>query len=368
MKVMLVGIGAAGNKAVFTAIEKKVVNVEDTIIINSTSKDFPKEYKGKTVVLSPQDTGCGKERKIAKEYALSAIKAGKLNVELSDYTTIIIITSVEGGTGSGASTVIAKFFQQVHRKNVHIVAFSGFEEDLRGLGNTLEFFQELEPSMIVENIRNSAFMKEAGENKFKAEELANIECANRIAMIQGKGMTNSSQNIDDTDISKVTNTAGYMTVEKMYIPTPLADKEDFNKICKSMIYTSKSTKSKNAKCLRIGIILNIDPASEDAIDSKYTELCKTYGKPVEIFTQKQWDQDKEYIAFIVSGMDLPIDEMKAMYNRYKAESEIVSKRGADNFFAEMKNLALDGNNKFDMIKPVQAGSSIDDFMSQFATK
>ena len=37
MKTLLIGIGAAGNKAVMTAINMGVVEVEDTIIINSTT-------------------------------------------------------------------------------------------------------------------------------------------------------------------------------------------------------------------------------------------------------------------------------------------------------------------------------------------
>ena len=49
MRVLLIGIGAAGNKAVVQAINDKVVSEEDSIIINSTDKDFPKEFNGKKV-------------------------------------------------------------------------------------------------------------------------------------------------------------------------------------------------------------------------------------------------------------------------------------------------------------------------------
>lgn len=62
MKTLLVGIGAAGNKAAVQAVANGIVSENDVIIINSTSKDFPKEFDGKTIVLSPHDTGCGKER------------------------------------------------------------------------------------------------------------------------------------------------------------------------------------------------------------------------------------------------------------------------------------------------------------------
>ena len=62
MKTMLIGIGAAGNKAVVNAVEKGVVNAQDCAIINSTSKDFPKDFNGQKIVISPKDTGCGKEK------------------------------------------------------------------------------------------------------------------------------------------------------------------------------------------------------------------------------------------------------------------------------------------------------------------
>ena len=64
MRSLLVGIGAAGNKAVKTAIERGTVKEEDTLMINSTSRDFPPEYKGTAITISPDNTGCGKEQQI----------------------------------------------------------------------------------------------------------------------------------------------------------------------------------------------------------------------------------------------------------------------------------------------------------------
>mgnify|MGYP006988897535 CR=1 FL=1 len=40
MKTLLIGCGAAGNAAVMTAIDKKIVDVEDTIIINSIAQNI----------------------------------------------------------------------------------------------------------------------------------------------------------------------------------------------------------------------------------------------------------------------------------------------------------------------------------------
>lgn len=369
MKTLLVGIGAAGNKAVMNAVKQNVVAEDDTIIINSTSKDFPAEYNGIKIILSPNDKGCGKERSVAKDYALTAISSGKLNIDkVNTYTTVIICTSVEGGTGSGSTPIIAKFFNQVYRKNVHIVAFAGFEEDVRGIGNTVEFFQEVDSNLIIQIIRNNYFLRLANGNKIKAEQLANDEMCRRINIITAKNFIPSDQNIDDTDILKVSNTSGFMTVEHAYIEKPLVDQDDFNKLIKKMIYESKSVKSKDAAALRMAVILNIDPASEDAIDYSFKIIKDAYGNPYECFVQKQWDNKKEYISFIISGMKMPIDEMRAIYERYKEQTAKVNKN-SDDFYKEMQTMNLDIiDKKFDMIKPVEHGLDVSDFMRQFETK
>jgi len=363
MRCLMLGLGAAGNKAICAAIAAGVVDVDDTVLINSTSKDFPKEYKGKKIVMSSKDTGCGKERAIAKEYAIRLIKDGELTMDLKDYSTVILVCSIGGGTGSGSTPIIAKFFKDVMNRNVHIIAFTGFEEDVRELSNSIEFFKEMDSKIIVQAISNSSFLKEADGNKFKAEQMANEEMCKRIAILTGQNFIESSQNIDDTDILKVSNTSGYMTVEGHYLSKPLVDIDDFNKIIKEMIYNSHSIKSKNPGAIRIGVILNITPESEDAIDYSFQMLKDTYGHPFECFQQKQWDGKKEYIQYIVSGMNMPLDEVQEIFDRYNEAFKKVQQDN-DQFYQAINGMNLDPSaGRFDMIKPVEKGMSIEAFLN-----
>ncbi len=364
MKALLIGIGAAGNKAVMTAINENIVAVEDTVIINSTRKDFPKEYTGKEIVLSATDTGCGKERAVSKEYTRKAISDGKFNFDnIADYTAVIIATSVEGGTGSGSTPIISKLFNQVYLRNTHVIAFTGFEDDVRGLSNTVEFFKELDSNIMVQAISNKAFLTQVGNNKMRAEELANKEMSTRISVITGQDFIEGSQNIDDTDILKLSNTHGYMTAEKKFFNKSLETRENFEKIIKNMVYNSASVKSANPCATRLGVILNISPASEDAIDYTFESLKAAYGNPFEFFTQVQWDGKKEYIAFIASGMKMPIDEIEAVYNRYKEQSSKINKNG-DDFFSKISEFgAVEADSQFDMMKDPVKGTSIADFLS-----
>lgn len=364
MKVILLGVGAAGNKAALDAIERGVIDVEDTILINSTSKDIPKDYTGNVIILTDNDAGAGKERPIAKEYTKAAMKAGKFDIpNINHYAAVIICTSVEGGTGSGSVPIIASYFNKVCARNVHIIAFTGFEEDVRGLANTVDFFKEIDPAIMVQTISNKAFLPAAGNNKLKAEELANKEMSERISVLTGQDFIEGSQNIDDTDILKLSNTSGYMTVEKKYFNKSLETSDDFEKIIKNMIYNSASIKSENPAAARLGVVLNINPASEDAIDYTFASLKKAYGNPFEFFIQVQWDEKKEYIAYIASGMRMPIDEMMAVYQRYMEQTERINKNG-DGFYATMNEMKiLDEDAQFNMIEAPKKGISLDDFLS-----
>ena len=368
MKVLLIGVGAAGNKAAEEAVSMGIVNQEDVIMVNSTSKDFPVSFKGQQIVLSDKDTGCGKERSVAKDYALRAIKSGKMNIETNGYTAVVFCTSIEGGTGSGATPVLAKFISQVYRKNVHIIAFAGFQDDARGLRNSVQFFQDIDSMFVVQTIKNSSFLKAAGGNRMKAEVLANKEMCRRIQIMTGETLVASTQNIDDTDILKVSNTSGYMTVEYSEVKETLLDQDDFNKHIKRMIHTSASIASENPGAARIGVILNIDPASEDAVDYSFKAIKDAYGNPYECYLQKQWDDEyPAYIAFIVSGMQMPLDAIESIYETYKNEVESVNK-ATDNFYDSVSKLAIDeDDSKFDMIQPKSSGTSVEEFMKQYET-
>ena len=54
----------------------------------------------------------------------------------------------------------------------------------------------------------------------------------RIRVFTGMDFIDSKQNIDDTDINKVSNTSGYMTVEYKQLRKPLESQDDFNKVIK----------------------------------------------------------------------------------------------------------------------------------------
>lgn len=364
MATLYIATGAAGNKAVFDAIKLGAIDVKDTVLVNSTSKDFPEGYTGKKIILSPMNVGCGKEREVSKAYTVNAIKNRLFDIENIDkYSTVCIVTSVEGGTGSGSATLLAQYFNNVLVRNTHIVAFTSFMEDVRSMANTVEFFKEIKDNTIIHIISNSAFLEEANGNKQRAEELANIEFAKRARVLSGQLLIPGDQNIDDTDIVKLSNTYGYTTVEYRELDKTIGDNSDYEKIIKRMIYESKSVKSEDPSATKIGVILNLKDESRKAITDYFAVLKEAYGTTFELFKHIQYDGKKEYIAFIVAGMKLPLDEIKSVYDQYVEQSKLIDKNN-DKFFDAVKEMnILDEDKRFDMIQPVKKGISTDEFLS-----
>ena len=367
MKVALIGIGAAGNKCVFQALQDDVVGIDDVVLVNSTSKDFPEEYNGKKIIISPRNTGAGKEREVAKVYIHNAIKDKEFEGldALSSATAVCIVASVEGGTGSGSAPLLAQYMTQVMNKNTHIFALTGFEEDVRGIANTIEFFKELESNIIVHTISNAAFLEEANNNKSKAEELANKEFQKIFNVISGKMLIPSDQNIDDTDIIKLSNTYGYSIIGYKELEIPFSDSYDYDKFVKRIIYSNKSIKTDSRSASKLGVILNLKEESREVLTDIFAVLKEVYGTAYELFKHIQYDGGKEYVAYIASGMKLPIEEMRKVYDNYYMMSKTIDK-SSDTFFDEMKEMELlDEDKKFDMIQPVKKGISTEEFLSKF---
>ena len=350
MKFKFMGVGAAGNKAAMALINAKVASDKDVILVNSTDKDIPKDFGGKVVIISNESSGCAKERKYGKQFAIECVKNGDFDKVLSDDDThVVIISSVEGGTGSGAAPVIGKYIAtKDHPLTVSMIAFLGFEDDSRGFENTLGFLNDINFECSIQLIRNISFLESANGNKFKAEKLANEELVERVKTMLGMyNAMETEQNIDDMEMEKLVGASGYTTIESIYFDSNIMDAAEFNKLCKQMVYQTKSLKSSNPCQIYQGVILNIKPESEDGIDYSFASLKEMYGNAHDKFLHKQYDGGRQYMKFISAGMKMPLDEVKIIYERYKEESASVDK-SSDNFFEEIGKFDIEDTERFNI--------------------
>ena len=142
IRTKVIGIGQAGNKAAIMAVDKGVIRKEDCLLINTTSRDIPTEYKNDAIIFGDELNGCGKERDIAKTLFVEYTSTNEFfNIitnffseeEDDDIQNIaVVISSTEGGTGSGASIVLSDYINDKLETVTHIIGLLGFEDDPKG--------------------------------------------------------------------------------------------------------------------------------------------------------------------------------------------------------------------------------------------
>ena len=366
----VIGCGAAGNKAVIDLIGIGY-NPKKCYLVNSTAKDIPEQYRDETIIFGASSNrlgGCGKERSIGRDMLLTDLKSGAIDLDKMvdpNDQAIVLVGSTEGGSGSSSIPILAKYFKQVHGKNVICIFFFGFNDDVRGMQNSIELCKELSSEYTVIGISNEKFL--VNGNKFMAEKCANELFVDVIKILTGAIIVPGPQMIDDTDLYKVVTTPGYMIANTLSFSRPKTE-QVYNETIKDFLNNQCFVDpGKNPGAKRIAMIFDI-PDSDSNIDYKGSVLRQLYGEPYEFFTHLN-DQSEVYrVSYIISGMNLPTEEIQNIYDEYIERTSRVNK-SRDSFFDVIDQMIADESDKgFDMLKDthkrdVKAAKS--DFFSDF---
>lgn len=366
----VIGCGAAGNKAVIDLMGIGY-NPKKCYLVNSTAKDIPEQYRDETIIFGASSNrlgGCGKERSIGRDMLLTDLKSGAIDLDKMvdpNDQAIVLVGSTEGGSGSSSIPILAKYFKQVHGKNVICIFFFGFNDDVRGMQNSIELCKELSSEYTVIGISNEKFL--VNGNKFMAEKCANELFVDVIKILTGAIIVPGPQMIDDTDLYKVVTTPGYMIANTLSFSRPKTE-QVYNETIKDFLNNQCFVDpGKNPGAKRIAMIFDI-PDSDSNIDYKGSVLRQLYGEPYEFFTHLN-DQSEVYrISYIISGMNLPTEEIQNIYDEYIERTSRVNK-SRDSFFDVIDQMTADESDKgFDMLKDthkrdVKAAKS--DFFSDF---
>lgn len=365
MNVKVIGIGAAGNKAAICAVTNSVLRDTDILLMNTAFQDIPEMYKTRSLLFGNTTTGgCGKERKRSQTFISNFIEndnglAEAFNQLISPGDLVVIVASTEGGTGSGAAPVIAAYINEVIGVRPQLIAFTGTEDDLRGLQNTLDFFKdcsEMCEGIVVQAISNKKYMSVANNNKLKAEQLANMDFVNRVKVLQGSILRESTQNIDAMDHLKLVTTAGYMSIESITSTEAIENVSQFNDLCEKMINSSKSLSTGSDRLKRLGIVLTIDEDDKDNIDWTFEKIKSQFAEIGEVFLHVQTTRTEErQIVVIMCGMEMPIKFVTATYEKFKARmSKSAKETDFGKTMASIKTDAL----SMDMDNPLASGKNI----------
>lgn len=369
LNLKVIGAGAAGNKAAINLIENGF-NQNNVTLINSTIKDIPEKFHDNAIIFGANSEslgGCGKERDIGKKMLLRDMKIGNTNLDTiadPDTNAIVIVSSTEGGSGSAATPIIAKYIKEVVGIPVIVCLFFGFNSDVRGMQNSIEICQELSDDYGVIGISNYKFLDSCNGNKLKAETAANNLFVELIKILTGSTIVPGSQNIDDTDLYKLAITPGYMCIGSANI-SKIKNIDQFNKQVSQAIDESKLVDSNNKGAKRIGLIFDAPDNIYDYIDFSCNIISEEFGIPYEMYTHIQNTSNPGTITWIAVGMAMPIDEIKEIYDNYLKNSKSVNK-AKDSFFDEVSSFK--GNREdamFNMLGQSNTTKAKDSFFENF---
>ena len=192
---------------------------------------------------------------------------------------------------------------------------------------------------------------------------ANEKFVKIVKALSGTDIKSSSQNIDDTDLLKIVTTPGYMMVEDVSIGK-YKNMDQIGKAINTAIDESKLMDCNEIGAKRIGVIYKIQNSISEFMDFNANELIDRYGTPYEMFTHIQEDESNT-IEWIVSGLPMPIDEVKEIFENYKKSSSTVNKK-KDDFFDSVSELK--GNREddmFNMFNSTNKKQSKSSFFSDF---
>ena len=140
-----------------------------------------------------------------------------------------------------------------------------------------------------------------------------------------------------------------MIIETCVFTEKIKNREQFRQAVIDTLDNSKALDIDTKGMARLGVIMNIKEESADFID--YADIViDRFGQPYEKFEhiQNEVNSMPEFISFIASGMQMPTDEVEAIYKNYEATVNRVNKNN-DPFFSTIHEKQIDASDKkFDL--------------------
>ncbi len=154
-KIVVIGVGGAGNNAVNQMIEDRITNI-DFWVVNTDAQALATSKAEHKYVLGKDYTkglGAGGDPEIGKNAAESSID--DLREIVSGANMVFIAAGMGGGTGTGAAPVIAKVAKESGALTIAIVTrpftFEGNNRKVKAVEGLTELKKEVDSIIIVSN-------------------------------------------------------------------------------------------------------------------------------------------------------------------------------------------------------------------------
>ncbi|HXG30571.1 MAG TPA: cell division protein FtsZ [Thermodesulfobacteriota bacterium] len=203
-KIKVIGIGGAGGNAVNTMIEKGLTGV-DFIVTNTDAQDLRKSRASTKIQIGSRATkglGSGGNPQLGREAALE--DQAKIAEVLEGADMVFITAGMGGGTGTGASPVVAQTSKEMGILTVGVVtkpfSFEGPRRNKQALQGIESLEKEVDTLIIIPNDRLTSVQKISILEAFKrADEVLHQAVRGISDIITGTGYIN----VDFADVKAI---------------------------------------------------------------------------------------------------------------------------------------------------------------------
>ena len=268
-KIKIIGVGGGGTNAVDRMIESGISGVE-YISINTDDKGYKSSLADTKIQIGKKETagrGAGAEPERGALSALESVK--EIDVALTDCDMVFITSGMGGGTGTGASPVVAKIAKERGILTVAVVttpfSFEGKKRMDNAQAGIIELKKYTDAVVVVPNDN----LKKVSEGRLtlaNAFEIADSVLMQTVSNILEVVQSTYYINCDFADICSVIKDS-----EQMFTATGFAKGEDRAKKIVSQITSSPllgtSTKDMDGILICITAADNVSLDETDTINS-----------------------------------------------------------------------------------------------------
>lgn len=337
LNVGIIGLGNAGNQVADLAAETAGI---EGIAINSSEKDLANVENVATLKIGDAK-GAGKDRDEAKKFIKERIRDfiadDSIVAFFMDKDVIFVVTSIDGGTGSGSTpvflSVMEKTFPDV--KFILVPIYPSLVQSPAALQNSIEFLQEVNtniPNATCLSFNNDKFSSLSSDQMIKNVNEAIVEAIKVIRM--DYNYSTPFDSIDEKDLEKIITMPGELFVG-IYDGFTEADLDEESiedhliKIVKGNSAQVDMERDKIVKCF--GVISNLDEELRDKFDNKLTKLKDVVGKEVMMFSHYYVNDmavnTKNRVVIIMSGLSVPDTTISSIVEAIKeAEKKLTKTR------------------------------------------
>lgn len=310
--LLVVGCGDGGS-TIAAEIRKSIP--ETYAICYNTSSTAVKNLVVDQTIITQSSDGSGKVRAYSKDmFKKESYKLllGKVNTALEErrFDYIIVVSTTDGGTGSGVSPMVSQLLSQNTKVPVILIGvYPNLTEDATAQYNAMMWQSEVSkikiPYMIFDNnIRN--------KSKTEIHQMVNTRIAEVLKVLTGDyyGSSNITM-IDTRDLFMLIKNGGRIVINteasKMKVDQSLDD------FLIGAINTDYQPVPDN--CTAIGVFVKGPKSLIKNVDTSLTNLKKSFGDPTVQYTHLEESEDIQ-ISIILSGCSEAEDVLYQIRGRY----------------------------------------------------